>query len=82
MRREEKSNPSPSQQLDLRGVACPLSWAKTKIRLESLTRGDELTVWIDDPKAARDIPRAAEAEGYAVEEPVAEAGVWRLRIQA
>jgi hypothetical protein len=28
----------------------------------------------------RDIPRAAEAEGYGVDEPVAEEGAWRLRI--
>jgi TusA-related sulfurtransferase len=77
MRREEKSN----RELDLRGVPCPLSWAKTKVRLETLAKGDELTVWVDDPKGARDIPRAAEAEGYAVDEPVQEGGAWRLRIQ-
>jgi len=77
MRREEKSN----LELDLRGVPCPLSWAKTKVRLEALAKGDELTVWVDDPKGARDIPRAAEAEGYAVEEPVAVGATWKLRIQ-
>jgi len=77
MRREEKSN----LELDLRGVPCPLSWAKTKVRLETLARGDELTVWVDDPKGVRDIPRAAEAEGYAVEEPIADQGAWRLKIQ-
>jgi len=77
MRREEKSK----LELDLRGVPCPLSWAKTKVRLETLAAGDELTVWLDDPKGVRDIPRAAEAEGYGVDEPVAEHGAWRLRIQ-
>lgn len=76
MTREEK----PKHHIDLRGVPCPLSWARAKIRLESLDRGDELTVLVDDPKGARDIPRAAEAEGYAVEATVAD-GVWRLRIQ-
>jgi TusA-related sulfurtransferase len=76
MEREEKSK----IELDLRSVPCPLSWAKTKVRLEALTAGDVLIVWLDDPKGARDIPRAAEAEGYAVDEPVMEQGVWRLRI--
>ena len=74
---EEKSN----LELDLRGVPCPLSWARTKVRLESLGRGMELIVWVDDPKGARDIPRAAEAEGYAVDEPVVSGNAWRLRIQ-
>ncbi len=82
MRREEKSNPSGvGHLLDLRGVGCPLSWAKAKIGLEALATGDELTVWVDDPKGARDIPRAAEAEGYLVEDVVAEGGAWRIRIQ-
>ena len=67
--------------LDLRGVPCPLSWAKTKVRLEALARGGELIVWLDDAKGVRDIPRAAEAEGYAVDEPVQQDGVWSLRIQ-
>jgi TusA-related sulfurtransferase len=77
MEREEKSK----LELDLRGVPCPLSWAKTKVRLESLAKGSELTVWLDDPRGVRDLPRAAEAEGYAVEDPVQLDGVWRLRIQ-
>jgi tRNA 2-thiouridine synthesizing protein A len=76
MRREEKSK----LELDLRGVRCPLSWAKTKVRLETLAPGDQLTVWLDDPKGVRDIPRAAEAEGYVVDEPAEAQGTWQLRI--
>ena len=52
--------------LDLRGVKCPLNWAKAKVRLEYLARGEQIELVIDDPKGRRDIPRAAEAEGYAV----------------
>lgn len=55
-----------SLRLDLRGVKCPLNWAKAKVRLEYLTRGEQIELVIDDPKGRRDIPRAAEAEGYAV----------------
>ena len=50
--------------LDLRGVKCPLNWAHTKVRLEQMTRGQVLEVVIDDPRGVRDIPVAAEAEGY------------------
>lgn len=75
------SRESSQHELDLRGVPCPLSWAKTKVRLAELAKGVELTVWLDDPRGVRDLPRAAEAEGYAVDEPVEQRGVWRLRIQ-
>lgn len=66
--------------LDLRGVPCPLSWARAKVRLEGLAPGDQLTLVLDDPKGLRDIPRAAEAEGYAVGDPVEDGSAWRLTI--
>jgi TusA-related sulfurtransferase len=52
--------------LDLRGVACPLSWAKAKIVLAELAPRDLLEIELDDPRGARDLPRAAEAEGHQV----------------
>jgi TusA-related sulfurtransferase len=49
--------------VDLRGIPCPLSWAKAKVHLEEQPAGAEVELILDDPKGARDIPRAAEAEG-------------------
>jgi tRNA 2-thiouridine synthesizing protein A len=66
--------------MDLRGVRCPLNWARAKVRLESLGHGECLTLVLDDPKGVRDIPRAAEAEGYAVSEAVRDGLAWRLTI--
>jgi len=48
--------------------------------LDGLERGNALTLLLDDPRALRDIPRAAEAQGYAVDGPEGERGDWRLRI--
>jgi len=70
-----------TETLDLRGVKCPLNWAKAKVRLELLRPGSELALILDDPKGARDIPRAAEAEGYDVVEVRDENGQWRIVIQ-
>ncbi len=67
--------------MDLRGVRCPLNWAKAKVQLETLPRGAELELILDDPKGARDIPRAAEAEGYAVVEVEQRRADWRLLIK-
>ncbi len=66
--------------LDLRGVRCPLSWAKAKLYLEEQPHGAEVELILDDPKGARDIPRAAEAEGYAVIDVVARPPEWRILI--
>jgi TusA-related sulfurtransferase len=76
----EQTSKIAAAELDLRGVPCPLSWAKAKVRLEGLPRGATLTLLLDDPRGVRDIPRAAEAEGYAVDGPVDEGAVWRLAI--
>jgi TusA-related sulfurtransferase len=68
--------------LDLRGVKCPLSWAKAKVRLADLPRGHELDLLIDDAQAARDIPRAAEGAGHHVVRVDGGAGAWTITIEA
>lgn len=67
--------------LDLRGIKCPLNWAHAKVRLESMRRGETIELTIDDPRGARDIPRAAEAEGYAIIRIDEIDGLWRLWIE-
>jgi tRNA 2-thiouridine synthesizing protein A len=69
------------RQLDLRGVRCPLSWAKARVVLDTLERGEELDLLLDDPQAARDIPRAAEAVGHHVVSVEAGDGGWRITIE-
>ncbi len=59
-------NPRDAIKFDLRGVKCPLNWAHAKVRLEKMERGQVLELMLDDPRGYRDIPRAAEAEGYAM----------------
>lgn len=70
-----------SVRLDLRGIKCPLNWAYAKVRLERMERGEILELTLDDPRGARDIPRAAEAEGHAVLEHRQDGVVWVLRIE-
>jgi TusA-related sulfurtransferase len=68
-------------QLDLRGVKCPLNWARARVVLDELRPGDRLALLLDDPRAVRDIPVAAEACGFAPEEPEALDGHWRLVVE-
>ena len=52
--------------MDLSGIPCPLNWARAKARLESMAPGEQLLIVADDPRAERDIPPAAESEGWMV----------------
>lgn len=65
--------------LDLRGLLCPLTWARTKYALSRLTPGAELRVLLDHRPAVPDIKRNAEELGNEVvgaEET--SAGLWEM----
>jgi TusA-related sulfurtransferase len=67
--------------LDLCGIKCPLNWAYAKVKLEQMARGQTLELLLDDPRGVRDIPRAAEAEGYVVTSLGRAGNVWQLKIE-
>ncbi|HUY28739.1 MAG TPA: sulfurtransferase TusA family protein [Candidatus Binataceae bacterium] len=67
--------------LDLRGVKCPLNWAHAKVRLEAMARGEILELILDDPRGARDLPRAAEAEGHAIIEARSDGVLFHIKIE-
>ena len=52
--------------LDLTGVACPMNWVKTKLALEKLNAGDELTVRLDTGEPLESVPRSAREDGHDV----------------
>jgi TusA-related sulfurtransferase len=72
---------SQREEMSLLGVRCPLNWARAKVRLEELPRGARLELLVDDPRAVRDIPRAAEMHGYAVLDVRADGDAWRIEIE-
>lgn len=69
-------------EMDLRGVACPLNWARARVRLDELRTGQRLVLLLDDPRSVRDLPAAAEAAGFATLDVEVCAGWWRLTIEA
>jgi TusA-related sulfurtransferase len=76
-----ESHAPQHEEMVLRGVRCPLNWARAKVRLEEMSVGSRLTLVVDDPRAMRDIPRAAEAHGHAVLDVVPCDGGWRIEIE-
>lgn len=73
----------PAVVLDLRGVPCPLSWARARVRLEALARGTPVAILLDEPRGVRDLPRAAESAGHHVVavEPLEAGEGWRIRLE-
>ncbi|TMB06931.1 MAG: sulfurtransferase TusA family protein [Deltaproteobacteria bacterium] len=65
--------------LDLRGLLCPLTWARTKYALSRLKPGAELVVLVDHRPAVPDIRRNAEQTGNEVlSSRETQAGVWEM----
>jgi len=53
--------------LDLSNTACPLTFAKVSVALESLAIGDRLDVILDPGEPAADVPRSLRLHGHVVE---------------
>jgi len=63
---EELSILASDAELDLRGVICPYNFVKTKLKLETMERGQVLSVLLDDGDPIRNVPRSVENEGHTV----------------
>ncbi len=55
-----------SETLDLCGEVCPYTFLRAKLRLEELPLGARLTIVVDHPPAATNVPRSLAADGQAV----------------
>jgi TusA-related sulfurtransferase len=68
--------------VDVRGVACPMTWVRTRVALDRLAPGEALEVLLRAGEPLENVPRTAEEEGHrvAAREPWPEAGpdAWRL----
>ena len=62
------------EQLDLRGLKCPLPAMLARKALARLAEGTRLIVLADDPMAAVDIPHMCHHEGHAVDSVTARDG--------
>jgi TusA-related sulfurtransferase len=52
--------------VDVRAIACPLTWVKTRIALERIQLGDVLEVWLSGGEPVESVPRSAEEDGHRV----------------
>lgn len=52
--------------LDISELTCPLTWVRTKLTLERLAPGEELTVVCAPGEALENVPRSAREAGHGV----------------
>ena len=58
-----------THQLDLRGVACPMNFVKTRLFLDKLASGEVLTVILDSGEPVESVFASLVAEGHGVKKP-------------
>ena len=60
------AEPAVDQRIDLRGVACPMNFVRTKLALDELRVGGVLEVVLDDGEPATNVSRTLQDEGHEV----------------
>jgi len=68
-------------ELDLRGVICPYNFVKTKLKLETMDKGQVLAVLLDDGDPIKNVPRSVENEGHTVLAQDRVGSAYRVRIR-
>lgn len=69
-------------ELDLRGVACPINFVKTKLLLDKLQAGDLLSVLLDAGEPVESVSTSVAEEGHLIEANVkSPEGYFRLSIR-
>jgi sulfite reductase (ferredoxin) len=58
--------PAGASVYDLRGVACPLNYVKTKLKLEMMDAGEKLEVWLDAGEPIKNVPMSLKNDGHKV----------------
>ena len=59
-------NTTPDITLDLRSIACPLNFVKTKIQLEKMQCQEKLEVLLDSGEAIESVPPSVIEEGHLI----------------
>ena len=56
----------PDQTIDITGEVCPMTFVRTKLKLERMRTGEILSVRLRGEEPLRNVPRAAREEGHAI----------------
>ncbi|MDY7020421.1 MAG: sulfurtransferase TusA family protein [Cyanobacteriota bacterium] len=72
---------TPDAQIDLRGTPCPLNFIRTKLKLEQMTPGSLLEVWLDSGEPIEQVPDSLMMEGYQIEQIEDRSGFFAIQVR-
>ena len=72
---------SSDAQLDLRGTPCPINFVRTKLRLQQMSPGSLLEVWLDGGEPIEQVPDSLKMEGYQIEALEEQDGFFALLVR-
>ncbi len=68
--------------LDITREVCPMTYVRTKLKLESMADGEVLEVFLRGEEPVKSVPRSAREDGHEVLSLEAEgSGAWRLLLR-
>jgi TusA-related sulfurtransferase len=57
---------TPDQTIDITDEVCPMTFVRTKLKLERMRSGEVLSVRLRGDEPLRNVPRAARDEGHGI----------------
>ena len=66
--------------LDITRETCPMTFVKTKLKLETLEAGDILEVFLKDGEPLKNVPRSVSDEGHKILKIEQNGDIYRLLI--
>jgi tRNA 2-thiouridine synthesizing protein A len=61
-----EASQTPDQTIDITGEVCPMTFVRTKLRLERMGPGEVLRVRLRGDEPLRNVPKAARDEGHSI----------------
>jgi TusA-related sulfurtransferase len=59
-------SPAPDAAIDITGEVCPMTFVRSKLKLERRHSGEVLAVRLSGDEPLRNVPRAARDEGHSI----------------
>lgn len=72
---------TPDASVDITREVCPMTYVRTKLKLETLPDGAVLEVWLKGEEPLKNVPRSAREEGHQVLSLEPAEARWRLLIR-
>lgn len=79
--KKEKQELQIDERIDITKEFCPMTFVKTKLKLESMRSGQKLEVALKDGEPLRNVPKSIKEEGHKILAVRQEGTIYKLVIE-